>query len=1402
MRRKSRYRAFMRFICAWTAAAVALGWTTGIGPSGAHAAGTERKTLQASRSAAAPVIDGSLDEPMWQVNEAIAVPFGDGQHQNAAFGMLWDANYLYIAVKAEDDRLVHNGAGYWFEQDNMSLYFDPSLHRSVPFADSDMQIGIVYAPDSSTPGFYFGGAPNHAGKDATRILRAIRTTGDGWTAELAVPWDMLSFDPMKQKKLGFEISVTDRDDPAGPSPFQAWSAYQSESFWNDTSGYGEITLSDTIADGAVNDVLIDENFDGYEAGAVIPNWISGGTGGSPPPTVTRDTYGNGRLTFDGGQAGTEAWTLAPAQWDNYIVEADIRFEEPPGDAGRAGLLFRAAPEGAPPYHEAAIRSDGQFEVAQRKPDNSRNVMDAGQAPPLEPNQAYTYKLRVFDRNVKTYIKAKEDGEFTLLSDRSFDSGLQERGKAGLQASQSAVSFDNFKVTRIFAASLNMDVPETVEALTGPIAPVFSAQFSDGIVEPVAAERVRLYSSDESVIRIIDNRLYPLKEGQATVTAVYDRAETVRTLTVSPSATGAKVVGLKHDRGYLLAVAGQPVDLASLSFEAEYNDMTTGTIAGSELDWASEDDGIEIGHGTLTANRKGIFAVAAAKDGVSLPLTIVAKDAGETVYVLYEETFDSVPDGAMPQGWTRIEGTTAAKAAVQAGAFVLDARSAPDNPSRVLLPDYLRQFGDYTIEADVTHIAANDPTRWHSIMYRVQPGNYPYYQMAVRQDATAPNGVEFAERTPANVWSVIEKGPYAEQIMPDKLYRYTVKVRGNRVQQWIGDQLIVDTDQAYAYGKGGIGLQANGSAMKVDNIRVTLQEEPLPPLPADRFVQVTEPQSAIALAPTIAAYPDSWERLTAWAGEPQGRPATVFLHVNARLQVTDPSGKRAIGTLDEALRTIGTTMIPAFYVRQEGAVDALLEYVGDERIEDAFIVSDKGDLIRRARQANPMLRGIIDYTGNHGLSGKPNTKKLMEIVKKTNGYSAKIALLPEDAATADNVAYLQTRLITVWAQQSDKGKPGTTAAALPVHRLIAAGANGIVTREPERAAEVLGIYSARTTLVRKPLNIGHRGIPALAPENTLEGAVLAYEMGADIVENDIYLTKDGHIVIMHDPTIDRTTNGSGNVEDFTLAELKEFKANKQFPEQYPDARIPTLEQFFKRFKGTDLVHFVEIKSYRPEIVDALANLIEREGVEDQVVIISFNADQLRRVREQMPWVSVGYLTGGYANEANVNKSLRETLKAIQGLNATFNTSYGGLGPNFMEAAKHRGMTIWPWTYRSEADFMSYFLYGTYGLTNDYAHWASDWAYGIRPAQTSYKLKVLERTEVSAVAETYKGDSIVVQPEIVLLEGADLVKVEGNSLTGLKPGTAHALLRYTATVGTQSYDLYTQPIAVEVKGGKPR
>ena len=792
----------------------------------AKAAGTTRQSLDIKKTLVEPVVDGTLNEEMWSINEPIDVRFGEGNFKDSQFGMLWDHKYLYIGVIVEDDNLVHNGAGSWFQQDNISMFFDPSLHQSAPFVENDMQIGLVYEPNSTTPQFHFGAAANHKNKAENDILRAIQKTERGWSAEVAIPWEMLDFDPVLSKQLGFEINVTHRDDKTD-APFSAWSAYQSSSFWNDTSGYGIVNLSEETVNGTESHLLLEENFDSYETGEFPMNWTSHVNSGGQSFKIVKDANsGDGKLVYDGSASGHSAAALAPVRWDNYVVEADLSFEEVLNSARWASLVVRASDHGLNQYNQMAVRQNGSYEFAYRTPSNAWSVPITGKwTQPLALGEEYTLKIRIVDNQVKEYIKAKNSTEYTLLTDQRLDTSMLERGKVGVRADQSKVAFDNLKVTRVTADEIMMDVPTELESLTGPVDVSYEVQFSDDIKESVPTENVKLYSSDESVIKIIDGQLYPLKEGRSTIMAVYQNAVVEKEVTVKSSVEGVKVKSLQHEDGYVLGTAGVSIPINGVTFQTANNDLTEGQVTGDQVKWSSNSGDLEITADSILPKKAGVYSVTVTKDEATTPILLVVKGEEDEEYVLYEEDFDYLSE--IPEDWTKLSGTSDDKVQVKAGALEIDGRGDDYNGTGILLPEYLGLFGNYKIEADMTHIAANNTGRWNSIMYRVQNNSYPYYQMAVRQNATAANGVEFAERTPENAWNVSETAGYSESISKDKMYRYSVVAYENRVQEWINDELLIDTELATSYEKGRIGFQTAGSLTKVDNIKVTLQTEELP-----------------------------------------------------------------------------------------------------------------------------------------------------------------------------------------------------------------------------------------------------------------------------------------------------------------------------------------------------------------------------------------------------------------------------------------------------------------------------------------------------------------------------------------------------------------------------------------------
>jgi len=1375
---------------------------------------TMRKSLEINKTAVPPKIDGKIDEIVWdkKVNTPVDSNYlGSGfKGTEAKFGMLWDNTYLYVAVdvKEPDADFVYDLNDKWGEQDNITMFFDSTTHQSSPYISSDMEVGFAYRPNSNTPGFTFGTSLNYGEKDENKILRAINAYGDGWICETAIPWDMLSFDPYLAKSLGFELIVTDKDSD-GSKVSQAWCAYKKDSFANDTSGYGTIILSDNIVkDNSYNNILLEEDFEGYNEGDIPMGWISDANEGSIPMSVGKflwdDTESNS-LVFDGSYSGKQSRITAPVQWDNYTIEADVCFDKVLDNNRWASIMFRVPANGKNPYNEMSIRKSGVWEISYRDADNKWAIPFIGNWNKgiLDFNKPYTMKVRVFDNNIKEYIKSSEDADFDLLVDKTLEENILERGKIGFEADQCKVAFDNIKVTRLTVKKINSDITTTMEALSGPIIPSFTADYSDGVInDPVSAQKVRIYSSDEDVLKVTDGMLYPLKAGRCKIKIIYYNVEKDIVVDIVPSATAVRPVSVSYDKGYILWTKNH-TELSNLKFIEKLSDNTSRKITGGDCQWSFDNPDIaQYSNGEIQIFRTGMTTATVSKNGVSTTILLFTRMSAEENFVLYEENFDGLSNGAMPDGWTRKKGTSASKAGVINGTFEIDARSSEDIPAGVLLPEYLGNFGNYSIEADVTNLTPNSGENWNSIMYRIQNNNHPYYQMTVRKDATVKNGVEFAEYTKAGEWNVKKTAFFTEDINENKMYHYTVKAYSNRIQEWINGMPLMESDMAGSYIKGGIGLQAKGSKMRIDNIKITLLEEPMPAMimNEDKYTRVVEADTKIAMAPTIVSEIDSledFERIVS-----SGVAATAILTVNKDLDVLGYSSNNVIGTLSSMYDAMKHRVIPAFRVNDTDSANAIAEYLKNNMIEDAFVISKNPELVRKAREIYTFLRGIVEFDS---LSSNADTQELMDVRNTVNGSFSKIALIPEDGATRYNVKFLQQRLITVWIKEAIAGDSSSDVKLVGIHDIITAGANGIVTDSPEIAREALAFYNHDTTIVRKPFLVAHRGAPKLAPENTIEGCEIAFELGADTVENDIFHTKadkEGkqYLVIMHDETIDRTTNGTGKVFEKTLEELSKYFVNKQFPIKYPTAKIPTLDQYFDKFTGKDQVIFVEIKGSDPITVDLYTDLIRKTGYDSHLVTISFSEDQLNRMNEIMPEMSLGYLYSGSLNSSNVYESLRSALFSSQKFNSSFMPKYSYIDKEFLEISKHRGMLICPWTFNDKASIIKYFKMGVCSITTNFSQFFSDWAAELNSKQNRISVKNGESISLKADVRTYKGDIKEVVPEVVVLIGGDKLYVNNNTITAKNEGDAYVTLRYSAKLSSapgDTYDLYTQPIKIQVE-----
>ena len=166
-----------------------------------------------------------------------------------------------------------------------------------------------------------------------------------------------------------------------------------------------------------------------------------------------------------------------------------------------------------------------------------------------------------------------------------------------------------------------------------------------------------------------------------------------------------------------------------------------------------------------------------------------------------------------------------------------------------------------------------------------------------------------------------------------------------------------------------------------------------------------------------------------------------------------------------------------------------------------------------------------------------------------------------------------------------------------------------------------------------LNIAHRGNSAFLPENTIEAYRNAFVVGADALEGDVHATSDGYVVISHDDTVDRCTNGSGNIKDMTLAQVNLLDAGYKFTldggATYPyrglGLTLPTLTEVFSDAVLNQAPMVVEFKQVAPSIVDGVLDLIQAYGMEDRVIVESFDKVPMDEIRAEAKLRGINLIT---------------------------------------------------------------------------------------------------------------------------------------------------------------------------------
>ena len=239
---------------------------------------------------------------------------------------------------------------------------------------------------------------------------------------------------------------------------------------------------------------------------------------------------------------------------------------------------------------------------------------------------------------------------------------------------------------------------------------------------------------------------------------------------------------------------------------------------------------------------------------------------------------------------------------------------------------------------------------------------------------------------------------------------------------------------------------------------------------------------------------------------------------------------------------------------------------------------------------------------------------------------------------------------------------------------------------------------------RPLVIAHRGGAGLWPENTLFALQEAAKLGADLSEIDIHMSLDGVLMVIHDESVGRTTNGKGLVKELTLAELKKLDAGYRwtndegctFPFRGLGIKIPSLNEVFSAFPRQ--VISLDIKQDDPPIVAALRETINRYGKEKQVLASAFNARTMKVFRRLCPKIATAASDSEIKRFSNLTRL--HLAKVFSGKATAFEIPINEVTPHFIKTAHEKNKRVDAWTVNEVEDMERLLAWGVDGILTDF------------------------------------------------------------------------------------------------------
>jgi glycerophosphoryl diester phosphodiesterase len=240
--------------------------------------------------------------------------------------------------------------------------------------------------------------------------------------------------------------------------------------------------------------------------------------------------------------------------------------------------------------------------------------------------------------------------------------------------------------------------------------------------------------------------------------------------------------------------------------------------------------------------------------------------------------------------------------------------------------------------------------------------------------------------------------------------------------------------------------------------------------------------------------------------------------------------------------------------------------------------------------------------------------------------------------------------------------------------------------------------------RNPIVVAHRGASGYAPENTMAAIKKAITMGVDMIEIDVQLSKDNEVVLMHDLTVDRTTNGKGKVRDLYLEEIKKLDAGKWFSSEFLGEKVPTLEEVIQAINGQCklLIEVKRVKSKKLEIENKIVQLINKYNAYNWCIVQSFETQVIKNIQELDKSIECHKLVTMNISvlplhiDSRIKTGTIYKYKTVQSINPYFKM----LNKRKVNKIHSRGQKIITWTVNEPEDMKRMIEMGVDGIITNY------------------------------------------------------------------------------------------------------